>query len=67
MIGNAAERMADEFDLQLFRLAEKAHALSEHGAMGHKKAWKEIASELHSVRPKIRALMHPTRRAETRE
>lgn len=51
------ERFADKFDLELFRLVEKAGAQAPH--------WHRISRALRAVRPMVRGMMHPDDRKET--
>lgn len=54
-----AERAADQFDADLYRLVTEATRNAynlKHGSAGPK--WAKIADALRSVRPSVREMMH---------
>lgn len=59
------EKMADDFDSELFRLITRAHTLADHGAPPNRGMWRKVAMALQGARPIVRSMMDERRRRET--
>lgn len=59
------DKLADEFDCDLFRLLERARDLAERGGAGHRMTWNTVAGDLASARVAVRSMMNECDRAGT--
>lgn len=63
--GRANQVDADTFDCDLHRLLERAIRYGSNPIRPGSQKWREVAGKIASVRPIVRAMMHPGRREET--
>lgn len=68
MISTKNQTRANDFDLDLFRLTRRASDFAckdQTHSQAQRNEWAHIERDLRRIRPLVRAIMHPTDRANT--
>lgn len=59
------QKEADEFDMDLHRLMQRAETLAENGGKAFGAQWGMVGAVLRTARGRVRNMMDPKRREET--